>query len=137
MAGAVAIGGIHHVTLTVSDLQRSREFYTGILGFQVAAELSPARILIANGSLVMALTLPSDQSQPVPENDRFSENRIGLDHVSFSVSSRDELERAVQVFDANGVPHGEIRDLSPYGLPILVLAFRDPDNIQLELTSPA
>jgi hypothetical protein len=31
------------------------------------------------------------------------------------------------------VPHGEIEDTAE--LKILVLAFRDPDNIQLELTA--
>jgi hypothetical protein len=32
------------------------------------------------------------------------------------------------------VAHGEIKPLEPFG--IAVLAFRDPDNIQLELTAP-
>ena len=41
----------------------------------------------------------------------------------------------VQLFDAEGISHGEIKDLGP-GLGIYVLAFRDPDNIQLELTAP-
>ena len=33
--------GIHHLRLTVTDLQRSREFYTRLLGFQVAVESPP------------------------------------------------------------------------------------------------
>ena len=33
------------------------------------------------------------------------------------------------------VSHGEVRDLGP-DLGIYVLAFRDPDNIQIELTAP-
>ena len=65
---------------------------------------------------------------------RFDENRVGLDHLSFNVASRDELERAVQIFDRRGVPHGEIKTLSSFG--IYVLPFRDPDNIQIELTAP-
>ena len=40
---------------------------------------------------------------------------------------------ALKQLDAS---HGEIKDLSPAGLPVYVLAFRDPDNIQLELTAP-
>jgi len=32
------------------------------------------------------------------------------------------------------VQRGEVRELTSFG--ICVLAFRDPDNIQLELTSP-
>jgi hypothetical protein len=33
---------------------------------------------------------------------------VGLDHLAFSVDSRDELERAFRLFDERGVPHGEI-----------------------------
>jgi len=36
--------------------------------------------------------------------------------------------------DERGVPHGEVRELTSFG--ICVVPFRDPDNIQLELTSP-
>jgi hypothetical protein len=50
------------------------------------------------------------------------------------VASRDELERAIRLFDERGIAHGEIRPLPAFG--ILVLPFRDPDNIQLELTAP-
>jgi hypothetical protein len=46
------------------------------------------------------------------------------------------LEEAMKMFDEKGIPHGEINDLSAAGVPIYVLAFRDPDNIQLEFTAP-
>ena len=58
------------------------------------------------------------------------------DHLSFTVPDRDALEKALVVFEEQGIPHGEITDLSPRGLPMIVLVFRDPDNIQLELTAP-
>ena len=39
------------------------------------------------------------------------------------------------MLDARGVPRGEIKDLgAAFGL--YVLAFRDPDNVQLELSAP-
>jgi catechol 2,3-dioxygenase-like lactoylglutathione lyase family enzyme len=63
-----------------------------------------------------------------------TENRIGLDHLSLSVASMADLQAAVALFDAKGVVHGEIKPLEPFG--IAVLAFRDPDNIQVELTAP-
>ena len=142
MADQIAIGGIHHLRLTVTDIDRSREFYTSLLGFDVAAESPPADdptaeavyevlwggIVMARGNLLMGL-------RPVaPENDRFDEDRVGLDHISFSVNSREELEQAARIFDRRGVPHGEIKTLSAFG--IHVLPFRDPDNIQIELTAP-
>src|SRR5215211_7486436 len=121
---------IHHLTLTVTDLARAVDFYTAMLGFQKAMDLSPSRVLLANGKSILALTEAPDPIQAVL-NDRFNENRVGLDHLSFNVSNHHKLEEAVRHFDRQGVPHGEIKDLGP-GLGIYVLAFRDPDNIQLE-----
>jgi glyoxylase I family protein len=125
---------VHHLTLTVTDLARALEFYTAILGFQKAMDLSPTRVLLANGKTILALTEAPDPTQAIV-NDRFNENRVGLDHVSFNVSNHNKLEEAIRHFDKQGIPHGEIEDLGP-ALGIYVLAFRDPDNIQLELTAP-
>ncbi len=125
---------IHHLTLTVTDLARAVAFYTELLGFQKAMDLSASRVLLANGKSILALTEAPHPAQTI-RNDRFNENRVGLDHLSFNVSSHTTLEEAVRRFDRQGVPHGEIKDLGP-DLGIYVLAFRDPDNIQLELTAP-
>jgi len=38
----IELGPIHHLRLTVTDIERSRAFYTQLLGFQVAAESPPA-----------------------------------------------------------------------------------------------
>ncbi len=142
MAGQIATGGIHHLRLTVTDVARSREFYTSLLGFDVAVESPPAGdpsaeamhrvlfggVVMVRGSLLMGL-------RPVaPPGDRFDEDRVGLDHLSFSVATREELDQAVRLFDERGVPHGEIATLTGFG--ICVLPFRDPDNIQIELTAP-
>ena len=132
MSTTIATGSVHHLTLTVTDVQRSVAFYTTLLGFQLAMEIGPRRLL-SNGSVIVALA-PPDPDQALP-NDRFNENRVGLDHLSFNVARRADLETAVDLFDAQGVPHGEIKDLGP-AMGLYVLALRDPDNIQLELTAP-
>ena len=36
MAAPIELGIIHHIRLTVTDIDRSRAFYTGLLGFGVA-----------------------------------------------------------------------------------------------------
>jgi glyoxylase I family protein len=138
----INLGPIHHMRLTVTDITRSRDFYTRLLGFEVAAESPPADdpnaaavypvlwggIVMMRGNLLLGL-------RPVaPAGDRFDENRVGLDHLSFSVSSRAELEQARDVFDQNAVVHGDIIELASFG--ICILAFRDPDNVQLELSAP-
>lgn len=133
MSRIISTGAAHHVTLTVSDIKRSTEFYTRYLGFQVAVEFDP-RIALSNGSLLLVLTPPPDPAKAIP-GDQFDENRIGLDHFSLAVADLTELEAAAVLLDKDGITRGEIKDLGP-GFGIHVMAVRDPDNIQLELTAP-
>ena len=132
MSNPVVTSHAHHVTLTVCDVQRSKQFYTDLFNFQFVTDFGP-RAILSNSQLLLVLTPPPDPDQAVPD-DRFNENRIGLDHLSLSVATRADLEAALRTFDERSVSHGEIKPLEPFG--IAVLAFRDPDNIQIELTAP-
>lgn len=125
--------GFHHLTLTVTDLNRSRKFYTEVLGLNIIAEISPTRVIVGNDYTFFGLTEPTDPARAV-ENDRFNENRVGLDHLSFGVDSRDDIERAAAWFDEHNVQHAEIKEIPSYNM--VVMMFSDPDNIQLELTAP-
>jgi glyoxylase I family protein len=67
-------------------------------------------------------------------DERFSEFRVGLDHVSFGCENRAELEKWSRRLDELGIEHGGIKDAS-YGSG---LSFRDPDGIALEFfTAPS
>jgi len=132
MGEVIKTGGVHHVALTVSDVKRAQAFYTELLGFNHLVDYG-TRVLLHNGSVVLALTPPPDPSQAIAA-DRFSENRIGLDHLSLNVASMADLKAAAQLLEERGVDHGEVKPLDGFG--IAVLAFRDPDNIQVELTAP-
>ena len=142
MPEQIPTGEIHHLRLTVTDLERSREFYTQLLGFEVIAESPPpddpsaaevfkilfGGVVMSRGSLIMGL-------RPMAASgERFDPNRVGLDHLSFGVASRDDLERAVRLLDERGVAHGQITTLASFGID--VLPFEDPDGVQLELTAP-
>ncbi len=132
MTTPIATGAVHHLRLTDSDVARSRAFYTEVLGFRHVMDL-PAGVFLSNGSVGLGIG-PSPDPARAPSDDRFDEARVGLDHVSFGVASREALEGARRLLDERGVPHGEITDLGEaFGL--YILAFRDPDNIQLELTA--
>lgn len=129
----ISTGPVHHLRLTVSDVARSRAFYTEVAGFEHVMDL-PSGVFLSNGAVGLGIG-PSPDPARAPTGDRFDEARIGLDHLSFSVSDRAELERAERLLDERGVPHGAITDLGE-GFGIYILVFRDPDNIQLELTAP-
>ncbi len=86
-------------------------------------------VVMIRGNLLMGL-------RPMaPAGDRFVPDRVGLDHLSFSVANRIELEQALALLDEHGVKHGVITSLPSFGID--VLSFEDPDGIQLELTAPS
>jgi catechol 2,3-dioxygenase-like lactoylglutathione lyase family enzyme len=64
--------------------------------------------------------------------ERFSEFRVGLDHVAFGCANRGELEKWALRLDELGIEHGEIED-AHYGSDV---SFRDPDGIALEFFAP-
>ncbi len=132
MSTKIATTGVHHIRLIVTNPARSLAFYTSLLNFTLAAELPPGYVM-TNGAMLLGLT-PAWVPDQAPPNDRFSPNRVGLDHLSFGVADRAELEKAAALFEEHGVEHGDIRDLPPFG--ITILSFSDPDGNQLELTAP-
>ncbi|MGH8994392.1 MAG: VOC family protein [Acidimicrobiia bacterium] len=143
----LTVGGVHHIRLSVNDLDRSRAFYTDVLGFQVAMDSLPPEddphyqalvdnlqggIVLMNAGIFIGLR-PTDAARQSAQ-DSFDPFRVGLDHLSFNVESKKDLEAAAATMDELGVTHGEIFDLVPFG--VALLPFRDPDGIQLELTAP-
>ncbi len=139
--GAASPTGLHHVRLTVTDIARSRAFYTALLGreprIDESASVDEPGVKQSRerfyGGCVYALGHQVLGLRPVAEpGDRFSSTRVGLDHVALQVASRSDLDEAVERLDADGVEHGEITDLGS----IVILSVQDPDGINLELAFP-
>lgn len=133
----VPVSGFGHLRLTVTDLARSRAFYDRVFGFPVAYEMPPdaddatrAALAFLYGGIVYAIPGGVLGLRPVaPEGDRFHEDRVGLDHLSFAVDSESVLHEAVGVLEEVGAEHGGIKDIGSGW----ILEFRDPDGIALEL----
>ena len=135
------INGFSHVRLTVTDIARSRAFYDEVFGFDVAFEV-PADAdtatreqlwFVFDGVIYQVPGGLLGLRPTAPNGDVFDENRAGLDHLSFGVDSRADLDAVAAKLDALGVPHEPVKDI---GMGFL-LEFRDPDNIALELMAPA
>jgi glyoxylase I family protein len=127
------ITGIHHISLTVTDLERSVAWYSDVLGLsELLKESHPAddgyAIVLGKPDWSMCVGL---HTHPTNGGEVFQESRTGLDHVSFMVADRAELDAWAARFRDLGMPQSPVADRDGYA----VLVFRDPDNIQLELTS--
>jgi glyoxylase I family protein len=135
---ALTTSSIAHLRLTVTDIERSRQFYESVFGWPVllevpenADEATRDQLAFLYGGVVYDLGGTLIGLRPVA-TDRFSEDRAGLDHIAFRLASLDELESAATHLDEVGVNHQPIKDIGPS----YILEFRDPDNIALELTAP-
>lgn len=135
--------GFSHVRLTVTDIHRSRAFYEQLFGMPPGSDFSdeiddptvhddPWRTYGGCSFTFAGQTLGL---RPVASpGDSFDPDRVGLDHVSFRVTSVDDLHAAARRLTDAGVPHGEVTELPPFG--VVILSVQDPDDINLELAAP-
>ena len=129
---------IAHVRLTVSDIERSRQFYESVFGWPVLLEVPDNADQVTRnqldflfGGVIYDLGGALIGLRPVGD-DTFDEDRVGLDHIAFRVASKAELDDAAKHLDGLNIAHEPVKDIGPS----YILEFRDPDNIALELTAP-
>jgi glyoxylase I family protein len=123
---------ITHVAVTVSDLERSRPWYTRLFDAEpvLDEDTGPFHHVVW---LLGGNTLFGIHQFPDPvSTDSFNERRTGLDHVAFACANRAELEEWERRLNEKGISHGGVVD-APYGSG---LSFRDPDNVALEFFAP-
>ena len=136
------ISGIHHLVLRSQDPVRARRFYEETLEVSFM-ELPVSRavsqtwrgapeegVFLATqlGGTFLILGPPLEGTS---DDDRFSEHRIGVDHIAFGVDDRAELESLVERLRRSGVETEGI-ETDPL-LDKDYVAFRDPDNVQCEV----
>lgn len=127
-------GVVHHVNLSVSDLERSTRWYQELFGLTQLARLSAddgawSKVILRHpaGLLIGLTEHRGNDSTP------FDEQRSGFDHVALAVADLEELTGWETRLDERGVTRSAIKT-TPLGSLITI---RDPDNIQIELYAPA
>lgn len=134
---APAITGIHHLSVTVRDIEASVQWYQRLFDAHRVPMTFPHYeredtgygVLLIEPRSGLAIGLHTNTGN---DGTAFDEARTGLDHVGFNVASREDLDAWAAWLDELGVEHSGVRTGSePF--PYATLVFRDPDNIQLEL----
>jgi catechol 2,3-dioxygenase-like lactoylglutathione lyase family enzyme len=120
--------GVHHVALLSNDVQRTVDFYQGLLEFPLTEMFENRDYTgsthfffdIGNGNSLAFFDLPGLDLGP------YAEVLGGLHHLAISVAP-DRWEHLKGKLDAAGIPYAHISGSSIY--------FNDPDGARLELIS--
>lgn len=120
---------VHHIAIIASDYQKSKHFYTEILGLEVEKEFfredrqSYKLDLSLKGEYIIELF-----SFPNPPERLTHPEAAGLRHLAFEVNSIDDAVLALKVKGIN-VEAVRIDELTNKKFTF----FFDPDNLPLEL----
>ena len=94
---------IHHITLNVSDLERARAFYEGVLGLRVDQDFPGEKVrLRLDGTatrLVLVLPLPG-----TPAGDRFTANPRPEQNTAPKLLRSPERNKACPVSESVNYP---------------------------------
>ncbi len=120
---------VHHIAVIVSDYQRSKDFYTKVLGLEIQQEVYRAERnswkldLALNGQYVIELF-----SFPDPPARVSRPEAAGLRHLAFAV---EDLDASVKDLEEKGVICEPVRIDEYTGRRFTF--FEDPDKLPLEL----
>ena len=118
------------VRYMVADVEKSVTFYTGLLGFEIGAAVSPAFADVKRGNLRLLLSGPmSSAGRPMP--DGTTPGPGGWNRIHLVV---DDIDQEVGRLRDAGAPFRNDIVVGPGGKQILI---EDPSGNVVELFQPA
>lgn len=142
---------LHHFNLIVSDMEKTKAFYNGLLGLEIALETEiddpefsrgvglPGTFVLAtffklpeNNGLIETFQYVRPKGTPIPPNDKANDG--GWQHLCFQV---DDIEQTVQALKAKGIQvlttPVTISPTHPFFGGVRFCYFRGPDREVLEI----
>lgn len=120
---------LHHVAIICSNYQKSKQFYTEVLGFEIEHEIYRADRksykldLSLNGQYLIELFSFQEPPQRLTRPEA-----TGLRHISFAVKN---IENAVEYFNSININTEQIRIDEHTNRKFTFL--KDPDNLPIEI----
>ncbi len=125
--------GVHHIGLTVPDLEQTREFLLETLGYDQVGDVPdyPA-VFLSDGSIMITLWQATDPASAVPFDRK---NVIGLHHLALTVDANaidglcDKLKDSAEVeIEFEPEPLGD--------MPVRHMMCNIPGGIRVEFLAP-
>lgn len=121
-----------HLVLMVRDIQRSARFYTEVVGLTVSDWIGDQMVFLRAGEDHHDLALSQIPAGSPGMDDLPHYGRPGVEHFSYLVEDRAEIDRTVEVLKAHGVEI--VRGVGKHGPgENLFLVFKDPDGNNVEV----
>ena len=132
-ANQAVTNGVHHIGLTVPDLEKTRAFFLETLGFEQVGEVPdyPA-VFVSDGSIMITLWQATDPASAVPFD---RTNVIGMHHLAFTVDT-DSLDALCERLKGTADVDIEFTP-EPLGeLPVRHMMCNIPGGIRIEFLAP-
>lgn len=127
--------GVHHVGLTVTDLDASCDFFTGLLGWEkVGGNPDYPAVFVSDGSIMLTLW---QAKEPLAAKPFDKNNNVGLHHLAISVADLETLNKIHQKLVA---AENVVIEFAPELLrngPATHMMCYEPGGIRIEFIVPA
>lgn len=125
------INGVAHTIITVSDISRSRDFYSQLLpflGLQPVLDMEEMYYCVG-GRTAFGLRPASDANA----GKRFDQGHVGLHHLCFRAREREDVDAVHALLVEIGAEIVHAPEDGPWAPGYYSVLFEDPDGIRLEI----
>jgi glyoxylase I family protein len=131
--GRPRLAGLHHLGISVANLDRSVRFYRDVVGADLlvgpndgtSPSFTGRMAILSLGGRIFDVCEHSGN-----DGERFDPVRTGLDHLALEAESPDELQAWATWLDTCGVARSAVREVADGRGEMFDLV--DPDGIQVE-----